>query len=101
MTSTGRLSIPVGWSLGMRCILGRPMFTDRTRDMLRRLRLCVATWATGPPGRAYGASMPLLRIEIEATDRTEARRVLSLYATGDRLPSLDGEVVDEAWALGR
>lgn len=45
--------------------------------------------------------MPLLRIEIEATDRTEAQRVLSLYATGERLPSLDAEVLDEAWSLGR
>lgn len=45
--------------------------------------------------------MPLLRIEIQATDRAEAQRLLALYAKGGRHPSLDAQVIDAVWARGR
>ncbi|WP_029089752.1 hypothetical protein [Brevibacterium album] len=45
--------------------------------------------------------MPMLRIEIEAADRIEAKRVQALYQRGERLVKLDEEAEAEAWRRGR
>lgn len=59
------------------------------------------SYGNSQAARTYGEAMPQLRIEIEATDRIEARRILALYSRGDRHPPLDDEVIDEAWKRGR
>ena len=44
--------------------------------------------------------MPVLRIEIPATDRIEASRVQAVYQRGDRHVGLDDEATAEVWKAG-
>lgn len=48
----------------------------------------------------YGRVMPMLRIEIAATDQIEAKRIQSVYQRGERNVKLDDEATDEAWRAG-
>lgn len=44
--------------------------------------------------------MPMLRIEIAATDQIEAKRIQSVYQRGERNIKLDDEATEEAWRAG-
>ena len=44
--------------------------------------------------------MPNIAIEIEATDRIEADRILALYQRGKRHTELEAEVTNEVWSRG-
>lgn len=44
--------------------------------------------------------MPMLRVEIAATDQIEAKHIQSLYQRGERNVGLDDEATDEAWKAG-
>lgn len=48
----------------------------------------------------YGRRMPMLRIEIAATDQIEAKRIQSVYQRGERIVGLDDEATEEAWRSG-
>lgn len=48
----------------------------------------------------YGHRMPMLRIEIAATDQIEAKRVQSMYQRGERHVKLDDEATEETWKAG-
>ncbi|NJC55663.1 hypothetical protein [Brevibacterium marinum] len=44
--------------------------------------------------------MPMLRIEIAATDQIEAKRIQSVYQRGERIVKLDDEAMEETWRAG-
>lgn len=44
--------------------------------------------------------MPMLRIEIAARDRIEAKRIQALYQRGERHVKLDEEATDLVWQAG-
>ncbi|GAA1563966.1 hypothetical protein [Brevibacterium picturae] len=44
--------------------------------------------------------MPMLRIEIAATDQIEAKRIQSVYQRGERNVKLDDEATAETWRAG-
>lgn len=44
--------------------------------------------------------MPALRIEIEAKNRNEAKRIEALYQRGERDVSLDDAVTETTWGKG-
>jgi hypothetical protein len=50
-----------------------------------------------PPSMRH---MPILRVEIRATDRIESNRIFDLYTSGKRHPPLDEEVIEEVWRRG-
>lgn len=45
--------------------------------------------------------MPVERIEIQATDHIEARRIEAIYRQGGRRGRLEDEVLDAIWRSGR
>lgn len=44
--------------------------------------------------------MPMLRVEIAATDQIEAKRIQSVYQRGERIIKLDDQATDEVWRAG-
>lgn len=50
---------------------------------------------------AYSRAMPMLRVELDAVDRIEAKRIQALYQRGQRSVELDDEATDAAWRAGR
>lgn len=49
---------------------------------------------------SYGRRMPMLRIEIPARDRIEAKRIQALYQRGERHVKLDEEATERTWESG-